>query len=333
MGRRPSLLIGLLAIGEFFSSCALLPSDHDTAYLRYQWEGRLLHISYRLSREALPWCPRDQHWAYGFMLRDEAWPDGDRSNAGSSRIVFSYVDPSMPAGEAGLRPGDHLLSLEGVATEGQKAMSVLMEIDRLTRARIQPLTLAVENSGTTREMNLTAVRTCVLRVQLLESEVPNAYADGWRIQVTLGLLRNLESEAELAWVLAHEVAHTVLEHSQNLNLRFLLDRLVTSAGGSVTSTDQVPRRMLELQADYLGSYLAARAGYDLAGGRAFLVRLGEQALSNGQPDFSSTHPGSAERLSSFDLTVNEIARKRANGQPLEPDVGSAGPMPPTIFRP
>jgi hypothetical protein len=315
------------------SSCSLLPSDHDATSLRQRWEARLLHISYRLSKEALPWCPIEQHWSYGFVLREEVISASDRSGGESTQIIMSYVNPDMPAGRAGLRSGDRLLALEGATTGGQKAMSVLMEIDRLTRARIQPLTLTVDQSGATREVNLTAVRTCTLRVQLLESEVPNAYADGWRIQVTLGLLRIVDSEAELAWVLAHEVAHTVLEHSQSLNLRFLMDRLVTSAGGSVASTDQVPRRMLELQADYLGSYLTARAGYDLAGGRAFLVRLGDQALANGEPDFSSTHPGSAERLSSFDLTANEISSKRANGQPLEPEVGTAGPMPPTVFKP
>jgi hypothetical protein len=333
MGRRLSLLIGFLAIGEFFSSCALLPSDHDEAYLRYQWEGRLLRISYRLSREALPWCPRDQHWAYGFLLRDGERPDGDQSNIGSSQIVFSYVDPSMPAGEARLRSGDRLLALEGVNMGAQKAAAALIEIDRLTKARIQPLTLTVDQSGTAREVNLTAVPACVLRVQFLESEVPNAYADGWLVQVTSGLLKVVESDAELAWILAHEVAHTVLEHSQNLNLRFLLDRFVISAGGLPGSTEQIPRKMLELQADYLGSYLTARAGYDLAGGRSFLLRVGESALANGVPDFTSSHPGSAERLSSFDLTVNEIARKRANGQPLEPEGGSAGLVPPAVFLP
>ena len=79
-------------------------------------------------------------------------------------------------------------------------------------------------------------------------------------------MRFVRSDDELAWVLAHEIAHDVLNHSQNARLRAMLSAFLgATVGDSRMAAASPPQSSLEAQADYVGSYIMARAGYDLEG--------------------------------------------------------------------
>jgi predicted Zn-dependent protease len=82
-------------------------------------------------------------------------------------------------------------------------------------------------------------------------------------------------------------------------------------------------RSIEAQADYLGAYLMARAGYDLQAVRKFWRRLGQTELQ--QPDSASeldqSHPTTEERIEAFEATLKEIEAKLAHGEALNPVVG------------
>lgn len=84
---------------------------------------------------------------------------------------------------------------------------------------------------------------------LLNSTDPLAYSPGGgQILFSKGLVRSLRSEAELAFVLSHELAHQQLGHSKLL------------AGDG--DLDGVEKKDLELQADRYAVGLMAKAGYD-----------------------------------------------------------------------
>jgi len=80
-----------------------------------------------------------------------------------------------------------------------------------------------------------------------------------------------------------------------------------------------PRPSLESQADYVGAYLMARAGYDLSAIKWVWERLERIEVKQGgqEQGLVQTHPPTKERLASFDITLQEIEAIREAGQLLD----------------
>lgn len=153
---------------------------------------------------------------------------------------------------------------------------------------------------------------------LRADEVKNAAATrGNQIFVWTGMLRFARSDAELATVLSHEVGHVLARHvvpTQDEMLREMLsnlggavvgqivDRGVPGAGrlaGGLTSATAKGlivnpySQRLELEADTIGLYLMAKAGYDPGAAVGFWERFQHEGGTSLQ--FFSTHPPSEER--------------------------------------
>ena len=116
---------------------------------------------------------------------------------------------------------------------------------------------------------------------VLNHSVPNAWAlPGGKIAVNRGLLSELTSEAEVAAVLGHEVAHAAARHgAQRMERGLITQGLVIGAaiaasgseyGGYVVQGAQVAAGLLgqkysrdaEREADLYGTRFMAKAGYD-----------------------------------------------------------------------
>src|ERR1044072_2219488 len=112
---------------------------------------------------------------------------------------------------------------------------------------------------------------------LVNSDVVNAFAvPGCYIYVTRGLMSIVNSEGELASVLAHELGHIAGNHSERQQRRLLLRRLGVLAVGAVTDSTRLNRlagaaagfftlrysRKHEYEADDLGVRYLRAAGYD-----------------------------------------------------------------------
>ena len=151
----------------------------------------------------------------------------------------------------------------------------------------------------------------------------NAYCmPGGRIMVYSGLINQLSlSDAELATVLAHEIAHALREHSREQVSRAYaqqagLGAIAALAGlndaslqlASVLSdvTYSLPRsRVQESEADKIGLELMARAGYDP---RAALT-LWQKMAKAGQgatPGFFSTHPSGETRSADIQALLPNV---------------------------
>lgn len=154
------------------------------------------------------------------------------------------------------------------------------------------------------------------RFGVLEAPQLNAFAvPGGTIFVTRGLLASMKSEAELAGVLAHEIAHVLQKH----HLKAIQKGAQTSLAGDALNlalkdarSSQARDKLLslgtelysrgldkadELEADRLGVVLAARAGYDSYGLPAVLQTL--QAMNAQDSALAlmfKTHPAPGERL-------------------------------------
>jgi len=151
----------------------------------------------------------------------------------------------------------------------------------------------------------------------------NAYCmPGGRIMVYSGLIESLDlSDAELATVLAHEVAHALREHTRERVSRAYAQQLLLSGAAAVTGvsegtanvanmvaevTFQLPfSRDQESEADQIGLELMARAGYDPRAAITLWNKM-SAAASSGQPKFLSTHPAPKERIKDIEKNLPRV---------------------------
>jgi predicted Zn-dependent protease len=160
---------------------------------------------------------------------------------------------------------------------------------------------------------------------LVNSDVVNAFAvPGCYIYVTRGLMGIVNSEDELASVLAHELGHIAARHSQRQQRRSLWRGLGVLAVQVLTGSERLTRiageaaafftlrysRSQEYEADDLGLGFLRGAGYDpyaaadmldaLGRQESFLARTSGRDEARSLPEWTRTHP----------LTANRIARAR-----------------------
>lgn len=148
----------------------------------------------------------------------------------------------------------------------------------------------------------------------------NAYCmPGGKIMVYSGLVEKLQlSDAELATVVGHEMAHALREHTRERvsrayaqNLLIVGVAVVTGVGSGVADlasqvadvTFGLPHsREQESEADEIGLELMARAGYD-PHAAVTLWRKMSAADKGGTPQWLSTHPASSTRIADLEARL------------------------------
>ncbi len=166
---------------------------------------------------------------------------------------------------------------------------------------------------------------------VLNSQSINAFATpGGHIVLTQGLLKRMRSEAELAGVLAHEIAHVLRKHhlaamKKMGGMGFLADVgsiAVDQKGGGGSLGKELSKNLLsgvkevlirgldkddEYEADRMGVVIATRAGYDPYGLPSVLQTLEANSGSSDAALLFSTHPAAASRLETLsDLMQSKL---------------------------
>ena len=158
-----------------------------------------------------------------------------------------------------------------------------------------------------------------LRFFLIESKLVNAFAGpGGRLAVFTGLVTTTRSEAELASVMAHEIAHVAQRHLPRMMERAGRRKIPTTAGilaaillggqagaaamaattGAAMSDQLRYSREFEREADVLGLSILTDADYPAGAMMDFLKRLDQESRlqSSGAPEYLRTHPLTQNRL-------------------------------------
>ena len=178
---------------------------------------------------------------------------------------------------------------------------------------------------------------CDFDVRLAEDPrmPPNAFQtlgrDGRPLVVmTSGLLADTRNADEIAFVLAHETGHHVAGHIQRQQVNVMAGALILGtlaaglgqgAGGNSSGVadamdlgafagQRVYSQRYELEADTVGAFIAARAGYSPERGALMFYRM---PGASGPQSLWSTHPPSPERLGTVNRAAEEIRRQRALG--------------------
>jgi len=171
-------------------------------------------------------------------------------------------------------------------------------------------------------------RNCHFPLVILDQDKSiNAFSDGKKVYITKGMLKFAKPE-EVTIILAHEIAHNIMGHisakQKNQILGTIVD-LAAAAGGIYTGgaiggmTGRVHSQQFEREADYVGLYLMARAGYSIDHAANFWRKMALRFPNNIRGNIMATHPGSAQRFVILDKTAQEINYKRRTHQPLYPE--------------
>lgn len=150
---------------------------------------------------------------------------------------------------------------------------------------------------------------------VVEEDDLNAFAlPGGKVFVNAGAILSTETEAELAGLIAHELAHAVLSHGFQMmtsgNLTANVLQLVPY-GGYVTNLAVLRySRGMERQADRLGTQLLANSHYAADGLHRLMITLHEEGDRRGRFDWLSTHPDTPERIRNLDRLIDENGYNR-----------------------
>lgn len=166
------------------------------------------------------------------------------------------------------------------------------------------------------------------RFAVLDNPNVNAFATpGGYVFITRGLLEKMQTEAELAGALGHEIAHVERKHHLNAmkkeagmkllgqGTQFLLSRSGTAQATDMAALNQVAGvakglytrgldKADEYEADRVGAILAARAGYDPYGLAQVLQTLDSFSAESSQLALLfKTHPRPSDRLAQLDRSL------------------------------
>lgn len=301
---------------------AARPDDSDFALEALRTEdARVAAVAYRLAVGNRELCPRQSPW-FGLVVH-ELRQYAPRYRTAVARVfdlgagpAVELVVPGGAADRAGIKAGDRIIAINGVKIvitplkKGEKTdySGVERVMARLTNAsRAGPVRVTLERAGALVDHDLIPERGCRSQVQLETADSNNAGADGMMISIGLEAAAAAKDDDELAVSIAHEMAHNILNHRRRL------DRAGVSLDDRSPGPDGAREiRKTEDEADLLGLYLMARAGFDIDVAPAYWERL------SGAGD--ATHAGGAERRAMTQTIVDDIAGKRARGEALAPPI-------------
>lgn len=153
---------------------------------------------------------------------------------------------------------------------------------------------------------------------VIESDTQNAFClPGGKVVMYTGMLPVCETEAGVAVVMSHEVAHAIARHGGERMSHKMVQNVGQQAVGKLLNKDDDEKRKKilltaynlgseygailpysrkhELEADEIGLKLMAEAGYDPSAAPEFWDRFARLKGAGGPMEFLSTHPSDARR--------------------------------------
>lgn len=248
---------------------------------------RLKRISDRIRVHGAELCGDDVAPVWGMVVTTHRelpgsfyYPSLDRWRT-DNRVRVVWVLPGFPVDEAGIREGDVVTRINGKFLESAQALRQY----RVDEGESGPIVLRVLRDDLPLDLVVQNRPGCFSPADLAFGDSINAYADGKQMIVYSGLIRLLADDA-LAVVVGHELAHNVLGHR-----------------GQHTQ---------EPEADYMGVYFAARAGYDVSAAPEVHRMFAEQSIYS-VARRHGLHPSSPARILALRKALAEIDAKKAAG--------------------
>jgi hypothetical protein len=251
----PLILVLLTLNGcSAFQKSSLLASPESTKQL-YEGLFRSINVAEKIFRTNLTYCKNRDH-EYGFSHASI-----NQNTASENHVLLSNLlylnDQGIPtviaiikagaAERAGLHVGDLIITVDGKHWTKTGTDQFLEDL-RSIRESQSTLHLIVRRNGVDVSISMQPDESCNVLIHFNPNNETSASSGENYIVVESGLNKLLETDDELAFVVAHEFAHIILEH-------LALPK----------ETFKSKRAIIEQEADELGIRLMIRAGYDPKG--------------------------------------------------------------------
>lgn len=221
-----------------------------------------------------------------------------------------------------LRQGDRLLRINGekIAESSRVAAQQLRNAmgDNLT------VTLEVEREGTEIAVRLDAIELCDYSVILSRRDAINAFADGESIIINEGLMRFAQADEELALIIAHEIAHNVIDHRTDkikggligglLDIAISLSGNVVSPGIGIGLGANLFSQEYEVEADTLAIRLMHQQGYAIDLLPEFWRKMASVHPSSIHRAQQASHPTTVERYLIMKKEVERLTQPETDPQ-------------------
>ena len=287
-------------IGTATALCATPTSPND--HSRLSATLRVATIGHRIAISNVGQCHRTAPLTGLLLHHVSAYDENIRATITQHYHIsdgFGVLDvvEKSAADTAGVISGDEIIAINALPLSAMnlpelhsKASYNLIETfsTRLTGAlRRGQTTLTIRRRGETHSVILEPQIGCSAPVVLVTDARPDAWSDENNAAVTQGLV-NAAGDDELAFAIAHEMAHVILAHAAQPH-----GPLVKFGIGGKRS------RQREFEADRLGIIMTLQANYHEDGAEAFLTRISRIKGSG----LSLTHPSLKVRLDAIQKTA------------------------------
>lgn len=175
---------------------------------------------------------------------------------------------------------------------------------------------------------------------LIASNQVNAFCmPGGKIVVYEGILPVARTDDELATVIAHEVAHAVAKHSNERLSQAILRQYGGQALGQILSGSSAGAQVVgnilynvggklifelpysrkqEYEADQIGLYLMALAGYDYHNAPNLWVKMASRSGGGNQSEVISSHPNDQNRIRAIREEIPRVEAFMRSGGKVVP---------------
>lgn len=317
------------AIAAGTSHAAPRPADVAAYRALVALDARLASAGYRLASANADYCPLKERNA-GWVIHDIAqYPDADTAKAAfgfETPIQVAAVVEGSAAQSAGAMADDGFAGIDGarlywpamlVGKTGYERIASFKQLVSERSAARPSLPVKLKRKGREMDLTLEIPLLCASDFQIDPSSKMDAGADGKMVSVTSALAEYAADEGELAAIVAHELAHNILQHRARLDAAKVnrgLGRQFGKSRKAILAT--------EIEADRLSMWLLANAGYDPSATLSFWQRYsrkhGGGFLSDG------THLGWKKRIAIMRAEAEQIlAAPVTNGKRMPPLLAKA----------
>ncbi|MFB0611370.1 M48 family metallopeptidase [Aurantiacibacter poecillastricola] len=240
----------------------------------------------------------------GMVLHSmDQYGEDQRDLFANGPLAVASVVPGSAADSAGILAGDGIAAIGGMAVSSMtpEGPDHLREEAFFRLADLpddRPVEIVRLRDGDSQPVTLHPRPGCRSLVEILVADGPNARSNGRIIQFQYDFAVRL-TDPELAVVLAHELAHSVLEHRRRKEEAGIDNASLFRHFGR----NQRVNRLAEVEADRLSVHLLANAGYDpLLAASFWRSLIGIEAGGGPMPSF--IYPSQEARA---ELVEREVA--------------------------
>lgn len=334
--------IFIIIIIYFFTGCASVPSSklQDVKYSVEKEEilnqgnflissmanaSRKLHdISWQIMKANKDICSNSNINAFGIMIANaHDLPKALQSSfeAASPTIIEDYnkyfdntmivsVANNSPADNSKLMEGDLILSVNNIKINNTNYKNLFREASKNRKLEIK-----VKRQNKEYYFNIKSDVICGFPVQPMVSPIPNAYADGSKIYITIATLDFIKDDQELAFLIGHELVHNIMHYrgkgideiegnpipiKEKPSLQKITDLFIFQSASK------------ETEADLMGIELVLKAGIPQDKAASYFRRLSIYLPQLMENSIFRMHPGNAKRVTEIEKRLTILKDKYSN---------------------